>query len=131
MLLLSYLKQFNPPLPKQMEKNHKSIFSPWKDKICFVAFFCQQLFSWFWHINTFSNTVKLGYNEHSVITNEYFGPKCLFTTQINPVMMNPGPEMFVITEFHCIMKILSSLRIITNLLNISSFYFIIWQYFVF
>ncbi len=23
---------------------------------------------------------ELGYNEHSVITNEYFGPKCKFTT---------------------------------------------------
>ncbi len=34
------------------------------------------------------DTVKLGYNElgynvHSVITDEYFSPKCTFTTQID------------------------------------------------
>ena len=33
---------------------------------------------------------KLGYNKHSVITNKYFGPKGPFTTQINPVITNPG-----------------------------------------
>ena len=43
----------------------------------------------------FSFTVKLGcnelgYNELSVITNEYFGPKLSFTKQINPVITNPG-----------------------------------------
>jgi len=31
-----------PSLPKQMEKNHKSIFSPMKGQ---NMFFCQQLFS--------------------------------------------------------------------------------------
>jgi len=33
---------------------------------------------------------ELGYNEHSVITNKQFGPKCPFTTQIDPVITNPG-----------------------------------------
>jgi len=33
---------------------------------------------------------ELGFNKHSVITNKYFGPKCPFTTQINPVITNPG-----------------------------------------
>jgi hypothetical protein len=31
---------------------------------------------------------ELGYNEHSVITNEYFGPKCKLTAQIDPVITN-------------------------------------------
>ncbi len=53
---------------------------------------------------------ELGNNEQSVITHEYFGPKCPFTTQIDPVITNPnynericlaGPKLFVITEFHC------------------------------
>jgi len=30
---------------------------------------------------------ELGYNEHSVITNKQFGPKCPFTTQIDPVII--------------------------------------------
>ncbi len=34
--------------------------------------------------------IELGYKEHLVITNEYFGPKCPFTTQINPVITNLG-----------------------------------------
>ncbi len=38
----------------------------------------------------FSNTVKLSYNEHSVITNEYFGPKSPFSTLIDLVITNPG-----------------------------------------
>ena len=33
---------------------------------------------------------ELGYNEHSVITNKYFVSKGSFTTQINPVITNPG-----------------------------------------
>ena len=33
---------------------------------------------------------ELGYNEHSVITNEYFGPNWSLTTQINPLITNPG-----------------------------------------
>jgi len=46
-------------------------------------------------MKVFSYTVKLGYNElgyneHSVITNKQFGPKCTFTTQIDPVITNPG-----------------------------------------
>ncbi len=51
---------------------------------------------------------KLGYNEHLVTTNKYFGPKCPFTTQIDPVITNLGyneqiwPELFVITELYCI-----------------------------
>jgi len=36
------------------------------------------------------NELELGYNEHSVITNKQFGPKCPFTTQIDPVITNPG-----------------------------------------
>jgi len=41
------------------------------------------------------NTMKLGYNdlgynENSDITNKLFGPKCSFTTQIDPVITNPG-----------------------------------------
>jgi len=39
-------------------------------------------------ISLFQRIVNLGYNENSVITNEYFGPKCPFTTQINPVITN-------------------------------------------
>jgi len=35
-----------------------------------------------------ANTVTLGYNEHSVITNEYFGPKSQFSTKIEPVITN-------------------------------------------
>jgi len=40
------------------------------------------------------NTVKLsynelGYNKHSVITNEYFGPKSPFNTKIDPVITIP------------------------------------------
>ncbi len=43
----------------------------------------------------FTITVKIGYNklsynEHSLTTNEYFGPKFPFATQINPVITNPG-----------------------------------------
>ncbi len=46
-------------------------------------------------INEFECTLKLsyhelGYNEHSVITNKEFGPKCPFTTQIDLVITNPG-----------------------------------------
>jgi len=33
---------------------------------------------------------ELGYNEHSDIMNKYFGPKSPFTTQIDPVITNPG-----------------------------------------
>ena len=33
---------------------------------------------------------KLAYNEHSVIKNIYFSPKCSFTTQINPVITKPS-----------------------------------------
>ncbi len=33
--------------------------------------------------------MKLGFSEHLVITNEYFGPKCQFTTQIDHVITNP------------------------------------------
>ncbi len=39
-------------------------------------------------LSQFQRKVKLGFNEHSVITNEYFGPKSSFTTQINPVITN-------------------------------------------
>ncbi len=48
-------------------------------------------------------TVKLGYNEHLVIKDKYFGPKCPFSTQIVPVITNPGPDLFVIIESHSIL----------------------------
>jgi hypothetical protein len=35
-------------------------------------------------------TVKLGYNEHSVITNRFLSQIGYFDTQINPVITNPG-----------------------------------------
>jgi hypothetical protein len=46
-------------------------------------------------MDNFMSTVKLGYNElgyneHLVMTNKYFGPICSFTTQIDPVITNPG-----------------------------------------
>jgi len=34
--------------------------------------------------------MKIGYNEHSVITNKISSPKWSFYTQINPVINNPG-----------------------------------------
>ncbi len=34
--------------------------------------------------------MKLGYNEHSVITNIFLGKIGHFTNQINPVITNPG-----------------------------------------
>ncbi len=37
-----------------------------------------------------SRTVKLGYNEHSVITNKYLGKIGHFSTQIYPVITKPG-----------------------------------------
>ncbi len=37
---------------------------------------------------TMYNKIKIEWN--SVIANEYYGPKCPFTTQINPFTMNHG-----------------------------------------
>jgi hypothetical protein len=47
-------------------------------------------------------TVKLGYNEHSVMTKNYFGTKYPFTTQIHSIITKGfgRSELFVITEFH-------------------------------
>ncbi len=53
--------------------------------------------------------MKLGYNEHPVITNKFFRQIGHFSAQIDPVITNPGhneqkmagPELFVITEFDC------------------------------
>ncbi len=48
--------------------------------------------------------------EHLVIANKFLGQIGQFSTQINPVITNPGynertkmagPELFVITEFEC------------------------------
>ncbi len=36
------------------------------------------------------DTVKLGYNEHSVVTNRFIDQIGYFSTQINPVITNPG-----------------------------------------
>jgi hypothetical protein len=36
------------------------------------------------------NTLKLGYNEHSVITNNFLSKIGHISTQINPVITNPG-----------------------------------------
>jgi len=54
------------------------------------------------------NTVKLVFNEHSVITNRIFSPKLLFYYINQPGYNEPrlyrtnlvGPELFVITEFY-------------------------------
>ncbi len=35
-------------------------------------------------------TVKLGYNEHSVITNKFLGKIGHFSTQMNPIITKPG-----------------------------------------
>ncbi len=56
--------------------------------------------------------LKLGYDEHSVITNRFLGQIGQFSAQINPVVTKPGYiehkiaglELFVKTEFHCSFK---------------------------
>jgi len=63
---------------------------------------------------------ELGYNEHSVITNEYLGPKCPFTTQNNPVITNPDYNERILpvlkTEFHSIRE-LDKLSFTTTTIN--------------
>jgi len=65
--------------------------------------------------------VKLGYNEHSVITREFFSPKWSFYF-INQLGYNKQikPELFVMTEFDCTCKISIKLTHGIDLIKIRS-----------